>query len=359
MKILLTLTTTLLLGTAAAMAQPQPQPPPSAPGGPTLPNPPDHRDKLPKVPVTFLGVETSDVPRVLSEQLGLAQGFGLVVDYVVPDGPAAAAGVQQNDILKMLNDQILTEPEQLAKLIRSYTEGTTVTLTVLRKGQEQKTTVKLGKKEIPQRHSGGPGFHMPGDFKMGDMNVEDMRDWANDVKEQWKGANKDMVRDMVMKAHEQAMQAGERARQQAERMREQAQRIREVSPSGNGQIKISRTDDAGLTTTRIDLARAQIVFSDDKGELRLENNEGKRILTAKDPQGRLLFSGPVETPGDLAKIPADVRDRYNKLQEKDLPSVISPGNNDQGESDEMDEGESDSTSVEQVSAPSFSGTFKI
>ena len=364
MKMLLTLTITLLLGTAAAMAQPQP--PPSAPGGPTPPNPPDHRDKLPKVPVTFLGVETSDVPRVLSEQLGLAKGFGLVVDYVVPDGPAAAAGVQQNDILKMLNDQILTEPEQLAKLIRSYAEGTTVTLTVLRKGQEQKITVKLGKKEIPQRHSGGPGFHMPGDFKMGDMDVEDMRDWANDVKEQWKGANKDMVHDMVMKAHEQvarardqAMQAGERAREQAERMREQAQRIREASPSGNGQIKISRTDDAGLTTTRIDLARAQIVFSDDKGELRLENNEGKRILTAKDPQGRLLFSGPVETPGDLAKIPADVRDRYNKLQEKDLPSVISPGNKDQDESDEMEEGESDNPSVEQVSAPSLSGTVKI
>src|SRR3977135_2611380 len=103
-----------------------------------------------KVPVTYLGVETSDVPRVVSEQLGLPKGFGLVVDYVVPDGPAAAAGVQQNDILKMLNDQILTEPDQLSKLIRSNAEGASVTLTVLRKGQEQKITVKLGKKEVPQ-----------------------------------------------------------------------------------------------------------------------------------------------------------------------------------------------------------------
>jgi S1-C subfamily serine protease len=70
---------------------------------------------MPKVPVTYLGVETSEVPRVLSEQLGLAKGFGLVVDYVVPDSPAAAAGVQQNDIIKMLNDQILTDPEQYAQ----------------------------------------------------------------------------------------------------------------------------------------------------------------------------------------------------------------------------------------------------
>ena len=69
---------------------------------------------MPKVPMTFLGVETSTVPSVVSDQLGLAKGFGLVVDYVVPDGPAAAAGVQQNDILKMLNDQILMEPDQLS-----------------------------------------------------------------------------------------------------------------------------------------------------------------------------------------------------------------------------------------------------
>src|SRR4029077_8029985 len=140
---------------------PAPPNPPSAPLPPLPPNPPKDRDrdKGPKVPVTILGVETSEVPRVVSEQLGLAKGFGLVVDYVVPDGPAAAAGVQQNDILKMLNDQILTEPDQLAKLVRSYSEGTNVTLTVLRKGQEQKITVKLTKREVPQRHEFGPGRH--------------------------------------------------------------------------------------------------------------------------------------------------------------------------------------------------------
>ena len=70
--------------------------------------------------VTYLGVETSEVPNVVSEQLGLAKGFGLVVDYVVKDGPAAAGGVQQNDILKMLNNQILTDPGQLGKLVRSF-----------------------------------------------------------------------------------------------------------------------------------------------------------------------------------------------------------------------------------------------
>ena len=92
-KIILTLFTTLLLE-VAVLAQPAPNPPtppaPPAPSNaPVPPMPPERRERLPKVPVTFLGVETSDVPRVVSEQLGLAKGFGLVVDYVVPDGPAA------------------------------------------------------------------------------------------------------------------------------------------------------------------------------------------------------------------------------------------------------------------------------
>src|SRR5438132_13238013 len=139
-----------------AFSQPQTPPPapPNPPSAPISPQPPREREeRMPKVPVTFLGVDTSEVPSVLCDQLGLPKGFGLVVDYVVPDGPAAAAGVQQNDVLKMLNDQILTDPGQLSKLIRSYSEGTNVTLTVLRKGQEQKITVKLAKKEVPRRHA--------------------------------------------------------------------------------------------------------------------------------------------------------------------------------------------------------------
>ena len=82
----------------AGFAQTPPAPP-GPPAPPTPPGTPDRNEKMPKVPVTFLGVETSEVPSVVSEQLGFAKGFGLVVDYVVPDGPAAAAGVQRNDII--------------------------------------------------------------------------------------------------------------------------------------------------------------------------------------------------------------------------------------------------------------------
>ena len=268
---------------------------------------PDHHEKRPKVPVTYLGVDTSQVPSVLSDQLGLAKGFGLVVDYVEPNSPAATAGVQQNDILKLLNDQILVEPSQLRKLLQTFPEGTEVTLTVLRKGQEQKLTTKLAKKEVPQRHSAFPGgshdwhwdFDATGDLK------EQMRDLKEQLKEQL-GDQRGIIRDAVTQAHEAARRARDDARRAAD------------------QLRIFFEDDGTVKTSKIDLGKAQIVFSDDKGELKLGNVDGKKLLTVKDPQGKLVFSGPVETKEDRDKLPADVRERYNRLEQNDLPTV-NPG----------------------------------
>jgi hypothetical protein len=310
----------------AAFSQPQPNPPnpPTPPNPPMGPQPPhDREDRRPKVPVTFLGVETSEVPGVLCDQLGLPKGFGLVVDYVVPDGPAAAAGVQQNDVLKMLNDQILTDPGQLSKLIRSYSEGTNVTLTVMRKGQEQKITVKLTKKDVPKRHAWMDNMrHMNHDwnFDLGDVgNMDDLKEQMSELKERLGDENRGMIHDAVVQAREEARRATDEARRSAERIR-----------------TITRNN-GGLQRTTIDLNKAQIVLSDDKGELRIENKDGKKFLTAKDPQGKLLFSGPVETNEELDKVPAEVRQRYDKLQEHDLRAVAPDDLRAESDSDDDDD----------------------
>jgi membrane-associated protease RseP (regulator of RpoE activity) len=326
---LLVMIATAALLPLAGFAQTPPAPPakPSGqPAPPAPPEPPDFpQDKRPKVPVTFLGVETSEVPSVVSEQLGLPKGFGLVVDYVVPDGPAAAAGVQQNDILKMFNDQILTEPDQLAKLVRSYSEGTNVTLTILRKGKETKVTAKLAKREVRSRHGLLPNFekHWNFDQDFGELGRE-MKEMGRELGDEKQG----MIRDAVEKARREVIRAKEKARRAA------------------GQIHVSTTDDNGtVKTTRIDLGKAEIVFSDGQGEMRIDSVAGKKVLTAKDPQGRLLFSGPIETKEDMDKMPAEVRKRFDKLEQKDLPAAAPPA------IPKTDEESSDSAgeSVDQVS----------
>src|SRR5262245_3391285 len=308
----------------AGFAQTPPAPP-QPPGPPQPPAPPSGHEKAPKVPAIFLGVETSQVPTVVSEQLGLAKGLGLVVEYVVPNSPASAAGIQQTDILKMLNDQILIEPSQLRKLLQTFSEGTEVTLTILRKGQEQKVAIKLTKKEMPRHHSWIPGdkHEWNWDFdNAGDLG-DQMQDLKEHLQEQLGDAQRNIIRGAVVKAHEAARRAREDARRAAR------------------EVRILSQDHGALKATRIDLGKAQIVFSDDKGEMKLENVDGKKLLTAKDPQGKLLFSGPVETKEDLDKVPADIRERYEKLQQNDLPAVAPGTGADKEDEDDDDEEEDD------------------
>jgi len=323
MKTKLTATiATIVFFPIAGFGQPSPPPPPVPPSGP-----PDRHEKMPKVPVTFLGVETSEVPGVVSEQLGFPKGFGLVVDYVVPDGPAAAAGVQQNDIIKMLNDQILIDPNQLSKLVRSFSEGTTVTLTVLRKGQEQKIPVKLTKKEVHEHDSWLPRHRHGRDWNFNDLG--DLGDQMRALKERLGDAQHDVIRDAVMTAHQAARHARDNARRAMD------------------EVRILSNDDGALKTTKIDIGKAHIVFSDDKGEMKLETVDGKKLLTANDPQGKLLFSGPVETKEDVDKLPPEIRQRYEKLQQNHLPGVTPRVDADEDESADDDE-EDEAPPMEQV-----------
>ena len=367
---------------AIGFAQPPPPPnppnPPNAPIPPIPPNPPKDRDhdRGPKVPVTFLGVETSEVPRVVSEQLGLARGFGLVVDYVVPDGPAAAAGVQQSDILKMLNDQILVQPDQLAKLIRSYPEGTNVVLTILRKGAESRITVKLAKKEVSAHQnyfgpdSGKDRHRHDQDFGMLNHEMDNMNfDFS---------AMENIgptIRDAVKNARREALRASAEARREALResgeARREALRASEEARRAARQIHVFSSDNGARKSTTIDLGKAQIVCTDPQGEMKIEKVNGKKMLTAKDPQGRLLFSGPVDSKEELDKVPADVRQRYDKLEQKDLPGVISTASiekdddadNDSDDedadtdADDNDDSEPSEATMEQVSYQSFPRSF--
>src|SRR5215472_9940939 len=321
----------------AALAQTPPAPP-QPPRPPNPPGMPGHHEKAPKVPVTYLGVETSQVPTVVSDQLGLAKGLGLVVEYVEPNSPAAAAGIQQNDILKMLNDQILIEPSQLRKLLQTFSEGADVTLTVLRKGQEQKLTAKLTKKEVPQRRNLFPGgnhdWHWDFD-ETGDMG-EQMQDLKEQLKEQLGDAQRGIIRGAVTQAHEAARRARDDARRAAD------------------ELRIFFEDKGALKASKIDLGNAQIVFSDDKGELKLENVDGKKLLTAKDPQGKLLFSGPVETKEDLEKMPADVRERYERLQQSDLPTAAPRSDTDSADETDTDDADDQDDDDDEQSAESVS-----
>ena len=89
----------------------------------------------------MIGISGENVSQQFSMLYDLP--VGVFVRYVDPQSGAAAAGVQQGDIITALND---TEVQTLAELnnVRDrYKAGETVTLTVYRNGQELKLDVVL------------------------------------------------------------------------------------------------------------------------------------------------------------------------------------------------------------------------
>jgi hypothetical protein len=92
---------------------------------------------------TWLGVATGRPSDEVRAQLPIPDGTGLVLNEVMADSPAAKAGLQLNDVLTRLDEQILTNPDQLRALIGMKKDGDPVRIVYLRKGQEASVEIKL------------------------------------------------------------------------------------------------------------------------------------------------------------------------------------------------------------------------
>lgn len=229
--------------------------------------------------VAFLGVETGPVSATLSAQLDLQPGAGLVVNHVLPGSPAESA-LKQHDILQKFDDQMLVESRQLAVLVRGKKEGDTVSLTFVRGGKQQTATVKLGKQEAP---------------KLALLSKSD--------------SSRVFTLDPAGKVELTRPFGGER---------EDVDRLLALVPRASGQeparFRFEAKPGEAFSVTRVHTEDSNLVFSDDAGSLKISTAEGKKTLVAKDAKGAEIFNGPVNTPEEREKMPAELRTRLEKLE---------------------------------------------
>jgi len=95
---------------------------------------------------SWLGVSIERPSPELRAQLpGLASGIGFVIKKVNSGGPAENAGLQPNDVIWKINDQLLANEAQLWVLLGLWKPGETVRIDYLRGGQAADTELTLGK----------------------------------------------------------------------------------------------------------------------------------------------------------------------------------------------------------------------
>jgi hypothetical protein len=93
--------------------------------------------------VVYLGVSLEDLPPAVAAQLPADAANGVLATSVVPDSPAAAAGLQVNDVIVKVDDQPIGSSKDLKALIAGHKEGDTVHVTYFRRGQKAEAQAKL------------------------------------------------------------------------------------------------------------------------------------------------------------------------------------------------------------------------
>jgi hypothetical protein len=271
--------------------------------------------------VAWLGVSTEEASEALTSQLDLQAGVGLLVTYVVPDGPAAKAGLKQHDVLVQFDDQSLVHPSQLRKLVRVRKEGDTVKLTFYRAGKRKTASVELGKTKA--------NFGWFDDEGSWNGNVRALTSQLHDLhldetmKEQMKTMHDQMstfkidqrkVQEEIRRSMTQARKALHEALHDATNADSALNPLRKAleNLAGSGVI----VDDNATVVVRNSRKGAKsLVQTDDSGTIVLVTKP-KLHLTAHDKEGNLVFDGEIDTADQRAKVPHDLWSRVEPLVEK-------------------------------------------
>jgi serine protease Do len=100
-----------------------------------------------KVTRGYLGVMIQDITPPLAKEFNLKNDQGALVGDVVPNGPAAKAGLQNGDVILEFNGHKVTDSRHLKLVVANTVPGDKVPVEVLRDGSMKSLEVKV--KELP------------------------------------------------------------------------------------------------------------------------------------------------------------------------------------------------------------------
>jgi serine protease Do len=100
-----------------------------------------------KVQRGWLGVSIQELTPELAKSFGLDRPKGALIADVVKGGPADKAGLQRGDIVLVFGGKDVPNVSEFRNAVANTPVGQEVPVTVLRKGQSQTLTVKIGSME--------------------------------------------------------------------------------------------------------------------------------------------------------------------------------------------------------------------
>jgi serine protease Do len=95
----------------------------------------------------WLGVRIQQVTDEIADSLSIKPARGALIAGIDDKGPAKPAGIEPGDVVVKFDGQDIKEMRDLPKIVAETPVGKTVDVVVIRKGKEEKKSVKLGRLE--------------------------------------------------------------------------------------------------------------------------------------------------------------------------------------------------------------------
>ncbi len=95
----------------------------------------------------WLGVKIQQVTDEIAESLNLKPARGALVAGIDDKGPAKPAGIEAGDVIVKFDGKEIKEMRDLPRIVADTPVGRDVEVIIVRKGKEEKKTVKLGRLE--------------------------------------------------------------------------------------------------------------------------------------------------------------------------------------------------------------------
>lgn len=240
----------------------------------------------------YLGVESAQVPDMLAEHLGLKPGEGVFIRSVMPDGPAAKAGLQANDVLLRIGGAAVGNGVDLTREVTSHKPGDALRVELIQKGKPVEMEVTLGTRPVDFAGAGNPALDQ--------LNLDALpKDMADRVRGMIEGNLGGLELDIQGGAVEIAPQMDEAMREMKKRMEKAVQGLNAQIMPGIPQADVHQ----GATMRLLD----------QKGSVEFKSDGDGKEVTVRDKENNITWTGPWDTEQDKAAAPDDVRQRVDRL----------------------------------------------
>lgn len=124
-----------------------------------------------KVTRGYIGVNIQSISPDIAKAMKLDNDKGALVADVIPDGPAADAGIKRGDVIISFNGKTVKDSHDLPTMVAATPIGDNANITILRDGKEKEIRVRIA--ELPSDGSGVESSAKPAQGKWG-LQLQDL-----------------------------------------------------------------------------------------------------------------------------------------------------------------------------------------